>query len=195
MNEKLSTASTNKTADYVGGLEMKRQRGFSLIELLVVITIILIIAAIAVPSYLKAKASASETSTIGTLKALATAEGIYSNQFQMFAGTLGNLGGTPGATSTCAAFQSLDNNLVTALAAGTFKGYSYTYTVTGTAIAPTVGPCAGVSGNPGFVLSAVPLNSSNGGRSFCTDESNSVHYDIALSVPVTENACEVLPTL
>ncbi len=174
---------------------MKRQRGFSLIELLVVITIILIIASIAIPSYLKAKASASETSTIGTIKAVVTANSMYANQFNFFAATLGALGGTPGATSTCAAFQSLDNNLTLALAAGTFKGWTFTYTPTGTAITPNTGPCNGVPGNPGFVISAVPLNPAAGGRSFCTDESNQVHYDPALSAPVTETACETLPTL
>jgi len=174
---------------------MKRQRGFSLIELLVVVAIILIIAAIAIPNYLKAKATANESSTIGTLKAVATANAVYSNQFNMYAATLPALGGAPGQPSTCAAFQSLDNNLVTSLAAGIYKGWTFTYTPTGTAINQTTGPCAGTAGNPGFVVSAVPLNPAQGARSFCTDESNSMHYDPALSAPTTETACETLPTL
>jgi len=150
---------------------------------------------IAIPSFLRARATASETSTVGTIKAVATANAMYSNQFQMFAGTLGALGGTAGTTATCAAFQSMDNNTILAVSSGTFKGWTFTYTPTGTAIAPTSGPCSGVSGNPGFVISAVPLNPSNGSRSFCTDESNTVHADSALSAPATEAACETLPTL
>lgn len=176
-------------------MKNRKQKGFSLIELLVVVAIILIITAIAIPSFLKAKATASETSTVGTIKAVATANAIYSNQFNMFAGTLGALGGTPGATSTCAAFQSLDNNLTTSLAAGTFKGWTFTYSATGTAITPGSGPCNGVVGNPGFVVSAVPLNAASGARSFCIDEANTIHYDPALSAPATETACENLPTL
>jgi hypothetical protein len=144
---------------------------------------------------LKAKGAASETSTVGTLKAVATANAVYSNQFQMFAATLTALGGTPGALSTCAAFQSLDNNLVTSLSAGIFKGWSFVYTPTGSAITQTTGPCAGVPGNPGFVITAVPLNPAQGARSFCTDESNTIHYDAALSAPTTEATCETLPTL
>lgn len=155
----------------------------------------MIITAIAIPSFLRARATASETSTVGAIKSVATANAMYNNQFSMYAGTLGALGGTPGTASTCAAFQSLDNNTVVAIAAGTFKGWTFTYTVTGAGIAPTTGPCAGVTGNPGYVITAVPLNSSNGARSFCTDESNTVHYDPALSAPATEAACETLPTL
>lgn len=173
----------------------RKQKGFSLIELLIVVAIILIIAAIAIPSYVKAKGAAQESSTIGALRAIGTAESLYNNAYQsMYAGSLTNLGGTPGSAATCAAAQVLDNNTLVAINAGQYKGYTFTYTPTGTTITGA-DSCTGTNGTAGYVITAVPIAPAGNLRSLCSDESGTIHFDVANSAPTTEATCEVLPTL
>jgi type IV pilus assembly protein PilA len=70
-----------------------KQKGFSLIELLIVVAIILIIAAIAIPNLLRAKISANESSAVGSVRNLITAEISYSTTFPQ-AGCAAALGET-----------------------------------------------------------------------------------------------------
>ena len=70
--------------------------GFSLIELLIVVAVILIIAAIAIPNFLRSKMRANEASAVSSLRSITTAEIILLRYLQMWATpqTLGQLGGT-----------------------------------------------------------------------------------------------------
>ncbi len=100
-----------------------RQKGFSLIELLIVVAIILIIAAIAIPNLLRSKMAANEASAVGSLRSINTACVTYSTTYGTgYPAALSNLG--PAAAATAAAADLIDS----VLAAGTKSGYVFTFT-------------------------------------------------------------------
>ncbi len=135
------------------------QKGFSLIELLIVVAIILIIAAIAIPNLLRSRMAANEASAVGSLRTLNTACVTYSTTYGTGfpAGTtLAPLG--PGSPATAAAADLIDSVLVT----GTKSGYVFTYTA-GAAVGGTINT---------YTLTAVPANiGTTGQRQFFTDQS------------------------
>ena len=137
-----------------------KKRGFSLIELLIVVAIILIIAAIAIPNLLRSRIAANEASAVGALRTLNTAEITYNTTYPAvgFACTLGALASSSSPSSTAAGL--IDNNL----ASGTKSGYSF-----------TMSSCNGTP-KSSYQVVAAPVSSSSGQRYFCTDTSAIIQY-------------------
>ena len=143
---------------------MRKHNGFSLIELLIVVAIILIIAAIAIPNLLRAKIAANESSAAASVRTLITANVEYSTSYPNngYAASLAALG--PGGTTTCASTgpTSTAACIVDAvLASGTKSGY----TIGDAGLTPVNGA------NTQFVISATPTTvNSSGVKGFCATE-------------------------
>ncbi len=152
---------------------MRKQKGFSLIELLIVVAIILIIAAIAIPNLLRAKMQANESSAVGSVRTINTAEIEFANLYGIGYAPLLNLGGANPCTASTATACLLDN----VLSAGTKSGYTVT--------SPTPGALGTIlAPNVNFSISAVPITvGQSGQRSFCVDQTGVIRFDPTGAAP------------
>src|ERR1700739_1791702 len=103
----------------------KKQKGFSLIELLIVVAIILIIAAIAIPNLLRSKMAANEASAVGSMRTLNTAAVTYTVSYGGYPPSLASLGPIAAGGTASSGLADLVDSV---LAGGTKSGYSFTYT-------------------------------------------------------------------
>ena len=102
----------------------KESQGFSLIELLIVVAIILIIAAIAIPNLLKSRIAANHAAAVYALHAINVGEITYASTYNTgFSQTLAALGPSASGASTASAAGVIDS----VLAAGVRQGYSFVY--------------------------------------------------------------------
>lgn len=128
------------------------QSGFSLVELLIVIAIILIILAFAVPKLASARMQAQETAAIKAIDTINTAQTQYYSQFGRFATTLQELGPPNSGNAGPAASDLIPNDL----SQGTKQGYVFTMSAT----------------PGGYTVNANPVTfNSTGRRTFFTDQS------------------------
>ena len=130
----------------------RKQKGFSLIELLIVVAIILIIAAIAIPNLIRSKIAANQASAVASLRTLNTSSVLFNTNYGLYPTALSSLA-TNGAASSTAA-DMIDNVLST----GTKSGYSFSWSGGGT------------TGSYAIFASPVTLNST-GTVYYYTDQS------------------------
>jgi type IV pilus assembly protein PilA len=161
-------AMNPRESNHTFAARRRAQAGFSLIELLVVVAVILIIAAIAIPNYIQSKMRANESSAVQSLRNLDTAELVYSSTYGIdFTPSLSQLSGN--------GLNPDPNNaglIDEVLASGVKQGYRFTYTAL----------TFDASGNTAtYSINADPVSSNvTGQRHFYTDQSCVIRSNIAV---------------
>jgi type IV pilus assembly protein PilA len=181
----MSTSNTSTTALH------KNQSGFSLIELLIVVAIILVIAAIAIPNMLASKRAANQASAVASLRTISSASASYLTAYgDGFAGSLDLLGGDQAAAASCNSALLLDPTFSSAPYQK--SGYQFSYSGQGGNVTTTPPGCA----NPGFngyLSTTVPLAvGTTGNISYCNSEDGAIHMDVNGAAIASQSACAAL---
>lgn len=162
---------------------MQKDKGFSLIELLIVVAIILIIAAISVPSLLRARLASNESAATNQLRTLNTAQVAYITAYSGAGfGTLAALGGSVPCTPSSATACLIDNSFATNYGGIGKDGYMYSVTLS--------------NSNTNYDASAYPNAGTNGGiNSFCSIEDGVIRKDSTGANDSTHDTCGGLAAL
>lgn len=152
-----------------------KQKGFSLIELLIVVAVIMVIAGIAIPNFIRSKMRANESGAVANLRTITTANVVYSTTYGVgFGPTLPALGGNP--TTPSASSAGLIDSV---LSAGVKSGYIYTY---------TAGSRDANNNYQSFTITADPITpGTTGDRHFFTDQTNVIRLNLTTTASVSDN--------
>jgi type IV pilus assembly protein PilA len=167
--------------------------GFSLIELLIVVAIILIIAAIAIPNLLRSRMAANQASAVANLRTVTTASVSYWVTYANgYPPSLDALGGS-GAVANCDKSILVDETVTNPPYQK--SGYQFAYAGTSGNVAVSPPSCS----NPGFLgylATAAPItNHVTGNISYCSSEPGIIHFDTNGVVAPDTSTCTSLPTI
>ena len=154
----------------------KSSKGFSLIELLIVVAIILIIAAIAIPNLLRSRIAANQASAVGSLRTLNTAEITYSSTYNVgFTAALSYLGPPAAGSNPTSTIAGLIDSV---LALGTKSGYSFTF---------SPGPSDSTGRINTYSFTSVPITNSTGTNYYYTDQSGVIRQNSTTTAGSTDS--------
>ncbi len=168
---------------------IKKQKGFSLIELLIVVAIILIIAAIAIPNLLRSRMAANEASAVGSVRTIVTSQvSYYTTWGNGYAATLAALGGTGSPCTASSTNACLIDPVLTVGNTAGKSGYFFD-TASLAAAGSTIANTFGVDAWPQSV-------GSTGQRGFCSDESGVLRFNTTgAAIGTTSAACQGVSTI
>jgi type IV pilus assembly protein PilA len=160
---------------FVKSLKGEKSAGFTLIELLIVVAVIMVIAGIAIPNFIRSKMRANESGAVANMRTITTANVVYSTTYGAgFGPSLAALGGNP--TTPSATSAGLIDSV---LSAGVKSGYIYTY---------TAGSVDSTGNYQSFSVTADPVApGTTGDRHFFTDQTNVIRVNLTVTASLSDS--------